>query len=1000
MDITFEELDSYLSSYTDTTSVSSPLALNITDTVADNWLDSANADTIGSVLLNYPSIYVDLSSTTIPEDAEEMDSTFENCKNLVKAPNIPEMVSNLSECFKNCTSLKTAPSIAEGVTTMYGTFYGCTALTVGPTIPSTVSTMQYCFYNCTSLVTPSNIPDGVNIISNCYRNCTSLTKAPTVGNSVTQMTSCFQGCTKLSSAPNLPDTVTIMTSAFNGCSALTTVGSLPSNLTKASSNIFAGCTSLYNAGIWSGTSAAKIKNLFGTSTDCNVRAIAILGDEAAATLFGKITSGSLKIYTTSDHYEALKASVAVNYPSSGYEVISVDACLDYDDISNWLSSQKENTTDTPYTLFVGGGLTSNVLQGQGFYYGSWNSSAFASLFYKHVYVDLINLCLSKDTSNLRSSFVPIKEFGSSVPSSTTISPYITRICEIPDQVNNISGTFCSNTVITGFGENNLIPSSVMFCSDPFSGASSLKDIYIEHQITTGNYAFSNDNCSYNIYAKDYSALYKSSKALCDNRRVILECDYADLDTYLSWFDMSCEDVNLKVNGLTAADVQSTSASSPFSAGELCKHLLGTYASDNNAKGYCASSTFDLRLTECPQDITQLNYAFYYGNLSYSFAIPEKVTSLIYTYYDNSLKEFPVLPENLVNMEGTFGVNVSENKIDPPTIPTNVRNMIRAFECCNLNYMPAIPQYVTDMSACFQSTTGFTTTSQIPNSVLLLNNCFEDSEIISIKNIPSQATEISGICQNTKIVTVPNIPSTVKDASFAFQDCSSLTDIYNWDLDVTKSDLDMNSVFTGCASLNTIHTTSKAGSSSDAEWRHVTVKPNNYNEYTITVRDLKGTTSTIKVTSTAITSAVTDELIFSPQGELSDSYITDMLSYRLPFGNGLDPSKKNFVVWAADSSAVKTNIVSSEDADITSLQKEVATLKAELAKSVKLSGTLAEGSTSLTITNAAIKADMMISVFTSEFGILPSEISLTDGSVTLQFDETHDNMTVGIKLEEF
>lgn len=998
MDVTFEELDSYLSSYTGTTSVSSPLALNITDTIADNWYDSSNADTVGSVLLSYPSIYVDLSGTTIPEDAEEMDSTFENCSNLVKAPDIPETVSNLSECFKNCTSLKTAPSIAEGVTTMYGTFYGCTALTVGPVIPSTVSTMQYCFYNCASLVTPSDIPENVSIISNCYRNCASLISPPAIRSNAVQMTSCFQGCTKLKSAPDLPDTVNVMTSAFSGCSSLTTVGSLPSSLSRASSNIFAGCTSLYNAGIWSSGSTAKIKNLFGASTDCSVRAIAILSDEAADTLLGKITSESLKIYTTSDHYESLKASVSVSYPSSGYEVVSVDACLDYNDIADWLSSQKSNTADTPYTLFVGGGLTSDVLQGYGWYYGGWNSSSFASLFYKPVYVDLVNLCLSKDTNELRSSFVPVRKYGSGAPAPDSAPPYITRICEIPDQVYTLNGTFSSNTVITGFGEDNLIPENVTVCSDPFSGASSLKDVHIEHNIMA-RFAFSNDDCSYRIYAKDYSHLYDTSRALCSSRRVILECDFADLDTYLNWFDMSCEDVNLKVSGLSAADVQSTSTSSPFSAGELCRHLLGTYVSSSRAKGFCASSTFDLRLTECPQDITQLNYAFYNGNLSYSFAVPEKVTSLVYAYYSNSLKEFPVLPENLINMESSFELN-STNQIDPPAVPVNVRNMTATFKGCRLNYMPDIPPHITSLNGTFFQCYGFTKTSKIPDSVVNMSSCFQESGVEEVVNIPSKVENLSNAFTSASLTSIPNVPSTVADLSYAFQECRKLTDIYSWDLDVTKSGLNMENAFKGCTSLKTIHTASKAGASADAEWRHVTVKPNNYNEYTITVRDLKGSTSTVKVTSTAITSAVTDELIFSPQGTLSDSYVTDMLSYRLPFGSGLDPSKKNFVVWAADSSAVKTNIMSSEEADITSLQKEVSALRAELAKSVKLSGALAEGSTSLTLTNAAIKADMMVSVFTSEFGILPSEINLTDGSVTLQFDETHDNMTVGIKLEEF
>lgn len=1006
MDISFKSLDTFLSTYSGVTSAASPLTLNITDTTAENWLDSAGVDTVGSILLNYPDIYFDLSSTIISDDTEEMDSSFENCRNLVKGPNIPETVSNLSECFKNCVSLSQAPSIADGVSTMYGTFYGCTQLTVGPKIPSTVTSMQYCFYNCTSLVIPSDIPNGVANISNCFRGCSSMTSAPLLGQNVSLMNGCFQGCTALVSGPDIPDSVTNLSNAFSGCSTLTTVGHMPSSLSRATSNVFTGCASLYNAGIWREASLSKVKNLFGTGASCNVRAIAILADSLVSTVLGKITSGSLKIYTTAEHFDALSASVTENYPGLSYEVIQADACLDYNEIKAYMIDMKENTPETAAKLFIGGGLRASLLQGVGWYYGAYNSSDFAKFFYrKNKYVDLSYLCLSKDTSSLRSTFCPVPELGPGIPSSTTIAPFIVRVCEIPDQVIELNRTF-EASIIESFGNNNLVPSTVTSLSDAFTQASKMKDVYIEHKINGSYYIYDDSQSTYKVYVKDYSHLYKNSKSICDARRAVLECDYSDLDTYLSWLSTSCEDINLKVNNLTDVDLQADTTSSPFKPSALCSHLLGTYVNESLPKGFCASSTFDLRLTRCPSNITQLDYTFTDGNLSYSFEIPEKVISMVGTFESNSLKKYPKLPDALIDMRNCFSYN-STCENEPPVIPLNVRYLNSAFATnTNLKTMPEIPQYVKNMNGAFSSTSIMKTTF-IPESVVNMGYCFSFCKnLAEIKNIPSKVEDISSAFIDTAIKTVPNIPSSVTSMYYTFLRCSNLTDVYNWDLDVTKNGLDMNSAFKDCSSLSKIHTTSKAvkkeydSSAEDTKWRHITVKPTNYGTYYITCRDLKGTVSSKQISASDIVTYFTDEIIFSPKGALADSYITDMLSYRLPFGLGLDPAKKNFVIWAADASAVKTNITSSEETDITALQEEVTALKAELAKSVKLTAFLAKGQMALSVKNEAIKQDMMVTLFTSEYGVLPESVSVENGRVIVMFDENHEDMTVGIKLEAF
>lgn len=990
VNIAFSSLGSYLGDVSENT-VDTPLEINIIDTTLDDWIASINEGTVGYVIA-HSKRYVDLSSTTLPEDLEEMDSTFENCKYLVKAPAIPENINNLSECFRGCSNLKSAPTIPENVGSMFGTFQDCTSLTTAPTIPDTVSSLAYCFSGCTKLTSVSSIPDSVINMSYCFRNCTSLINAPTLGNAILQMNGCFQGCTSLVTGPEIPQSVNNMTNCYSGCTGLTTINNFPNNITKTTKNTYKNCTSLYNGGVFRNIS--KVSELFNGAA---IQACGMLVDSVTSTTFGDIKN--LKIYTTKDHYDSLKESIETNYSDRNFSVIQVDACLDYDEISDWLSSQEENTEDTPYVIFVGGGLTSDRLNYEDRFQ---DTSDFARLFSEEKYVDLINLYLSKDTTKLQRSFC---RYGTLQMGGSYKYPKIVRICEIPPQVKKLYQTFIDNTIIKGFGENNLIPETVIECNSPFSNTTNLKDVYIEHNITNHLYVFGKDSATYNIYAKDYSNLYITSKDMCDARRIILECDYTDLDTYLNWFETSCEDVNLKCNNLTTENLAGTGTSSPLSGCEFSKKLLGTNIEDSIIKGYCAASTFDLRLTELPAGLTTLAGSFLNGNISYSPTILDTITSLNNTFNSCDLKEMPDIPESVIDMSGAFCYcDLTEAK----KIPESVIKLDHTFyNCKNLKTIINIPSKVTDLTKTF-CTTIITETPEIPDSVTIMDNTFTACKSLTkVVNLPKDleyAPAMFRACSS--LLDIPNIPSTVTNFQEAFAGCIELKTIHNWDLDVTKDDLVMTDCFNGCSNLTKIYTisapatTEYPSSDLDSGWRHITIKPTSYDTYKITCRDLKGNTTKLEITSTDIQTFYTDEILFSPNGTLDDSYIEDMLSYKLAFGDGLDPSKKNFVVWAKDATAVKTNIVGNISNNVTELQETIDELKNELGKSIKVVGRLADDTTSLTIENENIKEDMMVSVFTSIFGISPSSVNVVDGSVTVNFDEPHNEMTVGVKLEYF
>lgn len=70
-------------------------------------------------------------------------------------------------------------------------------------------------------------------------------------------------------------------------------------------------------------------------------------------------------------------------------------------------------------------------------------------------------------------------------------------------------------------------------------------------------------------------------------------------------------------------------------------------------------------------------------------------------------------------------------------------------------------------------------------------------------------------------------------------------------------------------------------------------------------------------------------------------------------------------------------------------------------SLKFTGVLTVGQTSLVIENDQITDNMMINVYTSVYGINPKEVIVKTGKVTINFENSYEqDITVGIKLESF
>ena len=61
------------------------------------------------------------------------------------------------------------------------------------------------------------------------------------------------------------------------------------------------------------------------------------------------------------------------------------------------------------------------------------------------------------------------------------------------------------------------------------------------------------------------------------------------------------------------------------------------------------------------------------------------------------------------------------------------------------------------------------------------------------------------------------------------------------------------------------------------------------------------------------------------------------------------------------------------------------------------GTLTAGSTSLTITDASITASSTVDIFTDKFGVVPENVTISQGSIVLTFEAQSSDLGVKVRV---
>ena len=180
------------------------------------------------------------------------------------------------------------------------------------------------------------------------------------------------------------------------------------------------------------------------------------------------------------------------------------------------------------------------------------------------------------------------------------------------------------------------------------------------------------------------------------------------------------------------------------------------------------------------------------------------------------------------------------------------------------------------------------------------------------------TNLSGRFKNlTSLETVYNMPSSVTNLTQAFSGCTSLKDIYNWSVDPSVTT--MTNCFADCTALENIYVSMPKVSDSSSSWHLITL-------------DLTAAGCTLTVYSNTL-DAVTGELVtqriktvtyrgnkklrlfnlideLAGAGVITAAELKNLMTYRYQFGtskDGLNPSKKSFVLWASDENEVHSNI---------------------------------------------------------------------------------------------
>ena len=238
-----------------------------------------------------------------------------------------------------------------------------------------------------------------------------------------------------------------------------------------------------------------------------------------------------------------------------------------------------------------------------------------------------------------------------------------------------------------------------------------------------------------------------------------------------------------------------------------------------------------------------------------------ITNLSETFYGTSVRVAPTIPETVTNMFGCFESS-SISDVSKIVIPRSCTKISYMFSRCSSLVDAStmkIGDHVTDMNAMFMYCKNLTKAPQMPANLYTMTNCFKDCSKLKTVDM-SRCTKLEyamSAFENCKAMTVAPKFVSGKEFSSMFRGCTALLESPELPSTVTV----VRSMFVGCTSLKKapiIHSNIQTASymfSGCTSLQEVVVHSNHiylteYADYNSCNKIFEGTTKTIYIKGTA------------------------------------------------------------------------------------------------------------------------------------------------------
>ena len=883
--VPFEDLDACLKAVPENTT-DTPYELNVTGLTTDVMVNAITSKTIGYVLRQNSTKYIALNELEGSVTSDSGYYTFSSCRNIISVKGDFTSVTNASYMFDGC-SVTTIDTAAFNNLTYAGSMFSrCSSLTtIDATAFNNVTNTEYMFNDCTSLTTiDTSTFTKVTNARFMFYNCRSLTTIDTSAfTNVTNAGFMFESCFSLKTIDTSAfSNVTDARSMFARCPLKTIDTTAFSNVTKAS-GMFYGCELI----------------TIDTSAFSNVT--------EARSMFYRCRS--LKTIDTSGFSNVTDAE----YMFYECELL---ASIDTSDFTNVTNAHEMFYGCTSLTSIYTSGL-SNVTSASGMFdkCSSLISADISTLYNVTYTTGIFNNCTKLKEVNL----------GIVIPQSTDSSFF--------------SGCTSLNKLITMKPQALRTALSSMTLPVPLSN------------ITISHYA--------EVDFPDLQTLLSKSEACDKTDPAVLVINDIPL-----WQDPAVEGTLPYILNQyeVCADLSLNTIETDQLAGlfrncyKLVKSpkITGTATSGANAFDRCTNlveiadtrelqlENIDYMYNECSSlKEADLSYFPDAKSAKFVFALNSSLTRLYNLdkmrigNLDQAFAYNPKLEtvegdfancEDEVNLFGTFwnGKTLKNIHLTIPSECTNINFLFYECSLINNNCFDLSKFKGNQMYNAFYNCKNLTELPDIPETVKNISACFVGTGLTSI-TIPDTVEDISLTFQScTSLKTVRNLHSKLKNATTAFYNCTSLENVYDFNLDLNECN--SYNMFSSCTSLKNIYYTPETPK--ESKWRFIRVKRVALEKYSqVDIYSSSGALErTLKWSDGASDNTIPnniesiklfnrlDELILTQPSKLTDEAVEQLFKFRSQFGdlstgNYLDATKKNFVMKVSEDTNVIQNVVS-------------------------------------------------------------------------------------------